>query len=466
MPRKTKKGLAAIILAAGKGTRMKSALPKVLHRVAGRPMLHYPVKLLEDLGAARIVVVVGYGKDAVAKELAGHKLSLVHQKEQLGTGHAVMTALKTRTLKGFRGDVLILSGDVPLITRQTVKALVGFHRRGANAALSLVTAILNNPAGYGRVVRDEESAVMGIMEDRDCDPAHRSINEVNAGIYLADARFLSENIGRIKNTNAQGEYYLPDLVPLAVKKGLKVSTLTHLDSDEVMGINNRMELAKAGRIMRKRISSALMTDGVTIVDPENTYVDSGVRIGRDTVVYPGAHIGGNTVIGENCVIEEGVKIINSTIGASSTIKSYSIIEETKTGAKVSIGPFARLRPGNVISDNVRIGNFVEVKKSVIGKGTKANHLSYLGDSVIGKDVNIGAGTITCNYDGVKKYKTTIADGAFIGSDTQLVAPVKVGKGAYVGSGTTVTRDVPPGALVVTRAQERVVKGWAKKRGLV
>jgi len=463
MPKKNKKALAAIILAAGKGTRMKSSLPKVLHRVAGRPMLYYPVKLLEGLGAAQIVVVVGFGKEAVARELAGHKVSLVHQKELLGTGHAVMTALKTAALKGFTGDVLILSGDVPLITKETIKALVNFHRRSANAPLSLVTAILKNPAGYGRVVRDAESAVMRIMEDRDCDPAHRSINEVNAGIYLADARFLSENIGKLKNKNAQGEYYLPDLVPLAVKKGLKVSILTHLDSESVMGINNRMELAKAGRIMRKRILDALMTDGVTIVDPENTYVDSGVKIGRDTVVYPGAHIKGDTVIGDNCIIEEGVKIIDSSIGAGSTIKSYSIIEDTRAGDEVSIGPFARLRQGNVISDNVRIGNFVEVKKSVIGRGTKANHLSYLGDSIIGKDVNIGAGTITCNYDGVKKHKTVIADGAFIGSDTQLIAPVKVGKGAYVGSRTTVTRDVPAGALIITRAKEKIVKDWTKKR---
>ena len=444
---------------------MKSTLPKVLHPVCGQPMLHYPVSVIKEVSApdSKVVVVVGYGRHEVETAFADKGLTFAFQSEQLGTGHAVMQAVES--LKGFDGDVLILSGDVPLITADTVRALVKFHRSGGKDApvLTLVTAMLADPSGYGRVVRGEAGAVERVVEDKDCDACQRAIVEINAGIYLVKAAFLFENLKRLGNANAQAEYYLPDLIEIARRAGHVVKALTHHDSQEVMGINNRVELAKAGSIMRGRINAALMLSGVTIIDPDRTYIDAGVSVGSDTVIYPGAHIIGKTVIGSGCVIEEGSRIVDSTLGDGTKVRSYSIIESTKVGKDGVIGPFARLRPGSDIADEVRIGNFVEVKNAIIGRGTKANHLSYLGDAVIGSGVNIGAGTITCNYDGEKKHQTVIEDRAFIGSDTQLVAPVKVGRGAYVGSGTTVTKDVPPDALVVTRVKERVVEGWALKR---
>lgn len=457
------KNLAVIVLAAGKGTRMKSARPKVLHEVAGKPMLFYPLAIMEELKAGRVAVVIGHGADEVRAAFPSKKIGFVLQKEQLGTGHAVATALKS--LSGFSGDILVLSGDVPLITKETVSAFLKLHHTGGKTrpVVSLITMALDNPKGYGRVVRNEERAVVRIVEDKDCAPSERHINEVNSGIYVFRSDFLSSAIKKIGRNNAQGEYYLPDLIALAVAKGLKVKALTLSEPEEVMGINNRVELARAASVMRRRINESLMMGGVTIIDPDRTYIDHGVKIGADTVVYPGAHIKGATLIGEGVVIEEGARIMDSRIGALTAIKSYSIVEESVVGNNVQIGPFGRLRPGNVIGDKARIGNFVEVKKSRIGKGSKANHLTYIGDSVIGEGVNIGAGTITCNYDGVHKYQTTIEDNAFIGSDSQLVAPVTIGKGAYVGSGTTVTKDVPPDALVITRTKERVIEGWARKK---
>ena len=457
------KNLSAIILAAGKGTRMKSSVPKVLHRVSGLPMLAYPVNVLKELKAGNVVVVVGHGAGDVRRAFGTSGAGFVLQKEQLGTGHAVMCAMKG--LKSVKGDVLILSGDVPLLTVQTVKGLLKLHRAGGKnrPALSLVTMILDDPKGYGRIVRDEHGSVARIVEEKDCSVPQKGINEVNAGVYLAEADFLRANIQKLGNRNAQGEYYLPDLVELAAAAGRKVKALTHLDPNEVMGINNRVELAKANRLMRLRKAEELMCSGVTVMDPETAYIDSAVKVGTDTTIYPGVHITGDTVIGSGCVVEEGVRISGSVIGDCSVVKSHSIVEDSVLGKEVVVGPFARLRPGNSLSEGVRIGNFVELKKTSIGKGSKANHLSYLGDSVIGAGVNIGAGTITCNYDGYKKHTTVIEDGAFIGSDTQLVAPVTVGRGAYVGSGTTVTKDVPPGSLVLTRAGEKVVAGWAARK---
>lgn len=459
------KNLAGIILAAGKGTRMKSVLPKVLHEVAGRPMLHYPVKVLRKLKARRSVVVVGYEAGLVKSAFSGEGVTFVEQARQLGTGHAVMCAAKV--LVGFKGDVLILSGDVPLITPATVKALMRVMGKGRDkAVISFVSAILEDPTGYGRVVRDKNNAVVGVVEHKDCKAGERSIREVNTGLYLMDSSFLLKNLKRLNKANAQGEYYLPDLIHLAVREGRRVSALTHLDPAEVMGVNNRVELARANSLMRRQILTSLMLSGVTVIDPDNTYIDEAVKVGKDSTVYPGVHLEGGTSIGPGCVIEEGVKITGSIIGAGSTVRSHTIIEGSRTGKGVVIGPLARLRPGNRLSDGVRIGDFVEAKNCVIGAGSKANHLAYLGDAVIGKGVNIGAGTITCNYDGIRKHKTLIGDGAFIGSDSQLIAPVRVGKNAYVGSGTTVTKDVPPGALVVTRSEEKLKKGWVERKGLL
>ena len=457
------KNLASIILAAGKGTRMKSNIPKVLHRVAGSPMLFFPINVLKTLKAGRVVVVIGHGAEEVREAFKGGEVSFCVQVEQLGTGHAVMVALKE--LKGFEGDVLILSGDVPLITVETITALMELHRKAGRkkAALTLVTTVLENPNGYGRIVRGDLGHIVRIVEDKDCSPLQKKIKEVNAGIYLASLKFLNDNIKRIGKNNAQGEYYLPDLVELAVSEGDKVDALIAAEPIEVMGINNRVELSKADSYMRRRVSESLMLSGVTIVDPDATYIDYGASAGMDTIIYPGARISGDSVIGSGCVIEEGSRIDASKIGDSTVIRSYSVIESSEIGSRAAIGPFAHLRPGSTVGDNAHIGNFVELKKSVIGRGSKANHLSYIGDSIVGENVNIGAGTITCNYDGIKKHQTTIEDGAFIGSNSQLVAPVKIGKGAYVGSGTTVTKDVPAGALVITRAPEKVLEGWVEKK---
>jgi len=455
------KNHAAIVLGAGKGTRMKSALPKVLHEVAGAPMIKHVIDLLKGLGVGRIIVVVGHGSEMVREKLAGYDVTFVEQTEQLGTGHAVLTAMSA--LKGYAGDVLILSGDVPLLTAPTLKGLFKVYKKaGPTRALALITALLEDPSGYGRVIRDGDGKVVRIAEHKDADAGQRAVNEINTGCYLVEAAFLGENLKKIGSSNAQGEYYLPDLLPLAVKAGRKVSALTLFDPSEVMGINNRVELAEAGRLMRERILTALMKKGVTIIDPARTVIGADVKVGRDTIIHPAVNIS-NSSIGRECVIEQGAVITNSQIGGGTRIKAYSVIESSRIGKGAAIGPFARLRPDAKVSDDVRIGNFVEIKKSSLGKGAKAGHLSYLGDSIIGAGVNIGAGTITCNYDGKNKYLTRIDAGAFIGSDSQLVAPVRVGKGAYVGSGTTVTKDVPPGALVTSRAQEKIKKGWVKKK---
>ncbi len=464
------RNLVAVILAAGKGTRMKSSLPKALHEIAGRPMLFYPVNVLKKLGVQRIIVVVGHAGADVIKTLScargatTEKITFVEQKKQLGTGHAVLCAL--RAIKGFKGGVLILSGDVPLITETTLKALVKLHCKGK---LSLITAVPGNrqgcnpPTGYGRILRNANNAVIQVVEEKDATPEQKTIQEINTGIYLISSEFLFANIKKIGSKNAQKEYCLPDLVRLAVQGGLRVKALTHLDPDEVMGVNNRAELAKAALVMRLRIAHELMLSGVTVIHPETAYIDHGVRVGPDTVIHPCVHLGGRTSIAGGCVIEQGAVITDSSIGKGSIVKSCCVIDQARIGNAVVTGPFARIRPGTVIKNNARVGNFVEVKKSVIGSGARANHLSYLGDAVIGSGVNIGAGVITCNYDGFKKHVTTIEDNAFIGSDSQLVAPVRVGRGAYVGSGTTVTKDVPPGSLVTSRAGEKIIKGWAAKR---
>lgn len=460
------KDLAAIVLAAGKGTRMKSSMPKVLHPVAGRPMLFYPLAALASLRASRVAVVVGHGWDLVRAALEGGPgaVSFVTQSPQLGTGHAVMCAMKA--LRGFTGDVLIVSGDVPLMTPATIKGLARVHRRGGKSrpVITLLTAVLADPTGYGRVVRDARGAVERVVEHRDCAPAQRGIQEINTGIYLVDAVFLRKNIKKLSTANAQGEYYLPDLVGMAAREGLKVSATSSADADEVMGVNTRVELARAGGLMRRRIAEELMDSGVTFIDPGASYVDHGVAVGRDTTIYPGVHLRGATSIGSGCIIEEGASVTDSVVGDGSTIKAYSVVESSEIGPGVVVGPMARLRPGTELMDGARVGNFVEVKNSRVGRGSKANHLSYIGDSDVGSGVNIGAGTITCNYDGVRKHRTVIEDGAFIGSDSQLVAPVRVGHDAYVGSGTTVTADVPPWSLVISRAPEKVSEGWVRKKG--
>ncbi len=450
------KNTAAILLAGGKGTRMKSSLPKVLHPICGMPMLAYPLRLLKTLKIDPVVCIVGHGADMIRETFADEKgLIFALQEPQLGTGHAVMIA--AGPLKGFKGDILILSGDVPLVRKETVKGLKKLHQK-SKAAISLVSALLEDPSGYGRIKRNESGAVVGIVEDKDATTEERLIREVNCGIYLVDSEFLKANINKLTNDNAQEEYYLPDLIGMAVEEGLTVKALTIPTAGEARGINNRAELASVASTVRAEINRSLMLSGVSIIDSAATYIDATVKIGRDTVISPNVHLIGETTIGTGVTIEENVRIKNTYIGAGSTVKCNSVIEDSKVGKNVTVGPFARLRPGNVLKEGARIGNFVEVKNTNIGPGVKAGHLSYLGDADIKSGVNIGAGTITCNYDGKNKFRTVIKEGAFIGSATQLIAPVTVGKGAYIGSGSTITEDVPDGALALSRTEQKNLTG--------
>ena len=452
---------AAIILSAGKGTRMKSGLAKVLHPLAGRPMAAWPVDAARDAGAAPIVLVVGHQAEAVTAcfREAGDVRTAV-QAEQLGTGHAV--ACCREALAGFNGTVLILCGDTPLLRGETLTALIRFHRTH-QAAVTVLTAVLDDPAGYGRVVRDEADGLLAIVEQKDATPAQREIREINSGIYCMESGFLFEHIGTIGNANAQNEFYLTDLVAIAVAKGLTCQAMPATDCDEIMGINDRAQLAEASRILRRRINRDLMLAGVTLIDPEHTYIDHGVGIAPDTVIHPNCHIGGGTVIGSDCVIEAGAAISGCRIGNGCHIKASSVLEDAELHDDVSVGPMAHLRPGTVLHNHVKIGNFVETKKAVMGAGSKASHLTYLGDAEIGRDVNIGCGTITCNYDGVKKHRTVIGDEVFIGSDVQLVAPVTVGRNSLVAAGTTVTVDVPPDSLAIARVPQVNKEGWRLKK---
>ncbi len=455
------KPCAAVVLAAGKGTRMKSGVIKVLHPVAGLPMLSWPVSAAREAGATPIVLVIGHQANAVQGLFRGDGGVLcAMQEQQLGTGHAVACALDA--LSGFRGTVLILCGDTPLLRPETLGDLLKFHAEHA-AVVTVLTAVMDDPHGYGRVVRDEDGRVMRIVEQKDADPEEQDIREINSGIYCMESDFLFENIRSIGNNNAQQEYYLTDLVAIAVRKGLKCLAMPTADADEIMGINDRVQLAEAARILRRRINRELMLSGVTLVDPEQTYIDQGVRIGADTVVHPNCHIGGETVIGCGCEIEQGASISGCSIGDGCHIKAGSVLEGSELREDVAVGPMAHLRPGTVLHSHVKIGNFVETKKAVMGEGSKASHLTYLGDAEIGRDVNIGCGTITCNYDGVNKHRTVIGDGVFIGSDVQLVAPVTVGRNSLVAAGTTVTIDVEPDSLAIARVPQVNKVGWRLKK---
>jgi bifunctional UDP-N-acetylglucosamine pyrophosphorylase/glucosamine-1-phosphate N-acetyltransferase len=453
--------VAAVILAAGKGTRMKSNLVKVLHPAAGQPMIEWPVAAARSTGADPIVLVVGHQADAVkAQFAAAGDIRIALQEEQLGTGHAV--ACSRPQLAGFDGTVLILCGDTPLLRAETLQGLIAYHRE-KKAALTVLTAEMANPFGYGRVVRGADGSVLRIVEQKDATPEERAVREINSGIYCMEAGFLFGNIDKIGSDNAQKEYYLTDLVSLAVAQGLTCLALGTDDADEIMGVNDRAQLAEASRILRGRINRELMFSGVTIVDPAQTYIEAGVVIGPDSTIHPGCSIGGATAIGSGCIVDQGVSIVDCTIGDGCHIKAGSVLEGATVMKDVSVGPMAHLRPGSVLHDHVKIGNFVETKKIVMGEGSKASHLTYLGDAEIGSDVNIGCGTITCNYDGVNKHKTVIGDQVFIGSDVQLVAPVTVGRNSLVAAGTTVTVDVPPDSLAISRTPQVNKEGWRLKK---
>jgi bifunctional UDP-N-acetylglucosamine pyrophosphorylase/glucosamine-1-phosphate N-acetyltransferase len=454
--------LAAVVLCAGKGTRMKSSRAKVLHPLLGRPLASYPMSRALELGASPVVAVVGHQaedvKDALRGAFVQAPLTFAVQAEQRGTGHAVACAREA--LAGFEGAVLILYGDVPLVTVETLGRLKGAFEAG-KGPLALVTCQLDDPTGYGRILRGPDGQVAAVVEHRDATTAQRAIREVNAGIYLAEARFLFAGLERLTPQNAQGELYLTDLVAQAAALGGAVA----VDAPflETAGVNDRAELADRAEVLRARINLRHMRAGVTLLHPASTFIDEGVEIGPETVVGPGVSIQGECEIGAGVTLDQGVVLVHTTVGDGSHVKPYSVLEEAVLGPSCQVGPFARLRPGTRLDEDVHVGNFVETKKAHLRKGTKAGHLAYLGDAEIGAGCNIGAGTITCNYDGTHKHQTILGDGVFIGSDTQLVAPVTVGDGAFVAAGSTITADVPAGSLAMSRAPQTVKAGWAERR---
>jgi len=457
---KSLEGIATIVLAAGKGTRMKSDLVKVLHPLLGVPMLSYPIDLsLNRIKAEKTIVVVGHQADRIKGMFKDPRIHFAIQEDQLGTGHAVLQA--TPFLKTFVGTVLILCGDVPLVKAETLYSFIDAFREN-DTTLSVLTALVENPSGYGRIIRNPQGWLERIVEEKDASKEERLIREINTGIFCVESPYLIDSLSKIGKGNAQGEYYLTDLVQIAWDRGLRCSAHMVADTLEVMGINTRVDLAIAHEALRQEKLRDLMLSGVTVIDPKTTYMDRTVEVGRDTILYPNCNLQGTTKIGERCIIEPNSKILDSEIGNEVTVRSSSVITESKIEDGASIGPFSHLRPLSEVKAKAKIGNFVEVKKSVIGKGSKANHLSYIGDSILGEEVNIGAGTITCNYDGFEKHQTVIGDRVFVGSNVELVAPVKVGDRSSIGAGTTVTKDVPEGALAISRVKQKNIKGWSKK----
>ena len=463
------KKFSAIVIAAGRGQRMRSKTAKVLHPVAGRPLLWYMVSLAGRVADARVVVVIGYQADRVRAFLEQSKeeldpFEIVLQPDQLGTGHAVQQARATLMPNGKPASrhCLILNADTPLLGRATVQRLLARHEK-VKATLTLLSTDLPDPRGYGRVVRGDNGHVVKVVEEPDATRAERAIHEVNVGTYVVDTSFLFKALARVHAQNAQGEYYLTDIVGLAVAEGRKVAGLKTSDSRECLGVNTREHLAVVESAMRHRIRARWLNAGVTMLDPRTTFIDDTVTIGPDTVLYPGVTLEGQTAIGADCVIRSHTRVTNSVVGKAVTIEDGSLVDSAVIEDQATVGPFAHLRPGSVLRKQSKVGNFVELKNAELGPGSKANHLTYLGDATVGKRVNIGAGTITCNYDGYRKERTMIEDEAFIGSDAQLIAPVRVGKGAVVAAGSTITQDVPADALALSRSPQVTREQWATKR---
>lgn len=433
--------LAVVILAAGEGTRMKSNLPKVLHSLAGRSLVAHSLETARELTDRPPVLIVGHGAQAV-KEAVDGEVTYVHQAEQLGTGHAV---LQTRDeLRGKADLVLVTYADMPLLTAGTLGRLVERQRENSGP-ITMLALVREDPHGFGRVVRDESGVVAGIVEEAVATPEQLAIRELNAGVYCFDADWLWDHVGDISLSLPKEEYYLTDLIGMAVKEGLKVEAVMTDDPAEALGINTRVRLAEAERVLRRRINERWMMDGVTMVDPATTYIEPGVTIGADTTIWPNTHLRGETIVGENCSIGPNTIIEDCRIGDHCQVLA-SVLEQAVMEDRSDIGPFGHLRRGARLCEGAHVGNFGELKESTLGPGAKMGHFSYLGDAEVGAGANIGAGTITCNYDGERKYRTVIEEGAFVGSDTMLVAPVRVGKGAKTGAGAVVTHDVPDGAL--------------------
>lgn len=450
----------AVILAAGQGTRMKSKLYKVLHPVCGKPMVQHVVDHIQTLDVNRIVTVVGHGAEKVQHQL-GDKSEYVLQAEQLGTAHAVQQA--EGILGNEEGTTLVVCGDTPLIRPETMQALFE-HHQAKNAKATILTAIAENPTGYGRILRSENGQVEQIVEQKDASAAQQLVKEINTGTYCFDNKLLFETLKLVKNDNAQGEYYLPDVIEILQKQGDIVEAYVTDDFEETLGVNDRVALSQAETLMRARINEKHMRNGVTIIHPETTYISAESVIGSDTVIQPGCMIEGATVIGEDCNIGPNTQIADSRIGDRTTVHS-SVVRESAIAEDVAIGPFAHIRPLSDIGSHVKIGNFVEVKKSKLGNDTKVSHLSYIGDAEIGSNVNVGCGSITVNYDGKNKYKTIIEDDVFVGCNTNLVAPVKVGKGSFIAAGSTITKEVPEDAFAIARARQENKPNYVSKLNL-
>ena len=445
----------SIILAAGKGTRMKTDLPKVVHKVNGIPMISKVMSVLEEAGSKENILILGHKKEVVL-DVVGD-VSYVLQEEQLGTGHAVQQA--EEKLVSYNGLVLITCGDTPLLRSETIKSMILKHKLD-KACATILTAIEENPFGYGRIVKDK-GFVKAIIEEKEANEEIKAIKEINAGVYCFDSQKLLEALRKIDNNNEKGEYYLTDVIKIMVDAGEKVDSYLVKDSRETLGVNSKAQLAEASKILRDRKNEELMNDGVIIIDPNATYIDEEVKIGRDTVIYPNVVIEGNTTIGENCEIYGSSRIIETTIAdnvkVEASVLEYSIVEEG-----VTIGPFAHLRPKSILKKKVHVGNFVETKNVTLNEGVKAGHLTYIGDAIVGENTNFGAGTITCNYDGKNKHQTIIGKNVFIGSDTKFVAPVVVGDDSITAAGSVITKNIPDRALAVARAKQENKKEWKKK----
>lgn len=451
--------LNCVILAAGLGTRMKSAIPKVLHTVCGIPMLKAVITAAKKLNPERILVVIGKQGGLIKNTIGSHEVSYVLQGEPRGTGHALRCARPA--LRNSKGVIVVLSGDTPLLNPDTIRNFLQYHKKDKNA-ISVLSFNAENPEHYGRIIRNTLGQVVSIVEHGDADSGQRKINEVNSGVYAINHDVL-DILDKVAVNPAKGEYYLTDIIATASRKNLRTSAYCIGREEEFMGINTREELSRASALMKRNIIQAWIARGVNFFDAGSVYIHPDVSIGKETTIYPNVCLEGNTRIGKGSIIYPNVRVRNSDIGNGVIIKDSTVIEDAKVKDRASVGPFACLRPASEIGTEVRIGNFVEIKKSVIGERTKASHLSYIGDAIVGKDVNIGAGTITCNYDGRAKHTTKIEDSVFVGSDSQLVAPVRIGKGAYIGAGSTITRDVPPMSLATSRVHQTNREGWVRKR---
>ena len=451
--------LKAIILAAGAGTRMKSKLPKVLHKVCGQTMLHHVIDAAKSSKIEECIAVIGHGAEKV-KESLDKDVKTVLQEEQLGTGHAVMMAQDYIE----EGIVLVLCGDGPLITEETLNSIMDYHKQGDFKA-TVLTTDLSNPKGYGRIIRDAEGQLEKIVEEKDTTEEEKAIMEINSGIYCFDGKALKEALPQLTNNNAQKEYYLTDVLSIIRNMGFNVGVYKTEEYEEIMAINSKEQLAEVEAIMRKRIAKKHMVNGVTIINPDHTYIEKTVIIGADTIIYPGAILAGKTTIGEDCIIGQNSRIENTTIGNSVEVQSSTLID-SKVDDYTTIGPYAYLRPNSNIGKHVKIGDFVEVKNSNIGDHSKASHLAYIGDADVGKNVNVGCGVVFVNYDGKNKNRSIVEDNAFVGSNANLIAPITVKKDGYVACGSTITNDVPEGSLAIARGRQENKEGWVEKKGLL